>query len=67
MKTSIDRAWDTFQAEIKKKALDAEVRGSQWLADGNAARESGNMPKAEKCYEKAQYWLDRYNRLSGRV
>lgn len=70
MITSEDRAWDAFQAEIKRldaKALDAEVRASQWLADGNAARERGNMVKAEKCYAKSQFWLDRYNKLTGRA
>lgn len=70
MITSVDRAWDRFQAEIKRldeKALTAEVRASQWLADGNAARERGNMAKAEKCYAKSQFWLDRYNKLTGRA
>lgn len=51
---------------LPERQLDAEVRASQWLADGNAARESGNHEKAEVCYAKAQYWLDRYNLLAGR-
>ena len=51
---------------LKDRQLDAEVRGSQWLADGNEARESGNMAKAEKCYAKSQFWLDRYNLLAGK-
>lgn len=51
---------------MESKALDAEVRGSRWLADGNAAKEKGNMAKAEKCYVKSQFWLDRYNKLTGR-
>lgn len=52
-------------AERHEKALDAETRGNRWLADGNAAAEAGNKEKAEKCYEKGQFWLDRYNRLMG--
>lgn len=54
------------QISLKARQLDAEVRSSQWLADGNEARESGNIAKAEKCYAKSQYWLDRYNRLAGK-
>jgi hypothetical protein len=50
----------------REEAIDAEVRGSTWLADGNAAAEAGNKAKAEKCYDKAQFWLDRYNKLTGR-
>jgi uncharacterized protein HemY len=48
-----------------EKALDAEERGNKWLAEGNAAAEAGNKEKAEKCYEKGQFWLDRYNKLAG--
>ena len=67
MKSSVDKAWDRFQSKINEMALDAEVRASQWLADGNAARERGNMVKAEKCYAKSQFWLDRFNKLTGRA
>lgn len=52
-------------SERLQKALDAETRGNQWLADGNAAAEAGNKKKAEKCYDKGQFWLDRYNKLMG--
>ena len=51
---------------LKERTLDADVRSSQWLADGNEARESGDMVKAEKCYAKSQFWLDRYNLLAGK-
>lgn len=47
------------------KILDAEDRMNRWLADGNEAEERGNTAKAEKCFAKSQYWLDRYNRLTG--
>lgn len=51
---------------VAERALDAEVKASKWLADGNQAREAGQEEKAERCYEKAQFWLDRANLLSGR-
>ena len=51
----------------KEKAIEAEVRGSQWLAKGNEYAELGKNKHAEKCYDKAQYWLDRYNKLTGRT
>ena len=49
------------------KAIDAEERGNRWLADANEAAEAGNKAKAERCYEKGQFWLDRFNRLTGRA
>lgn len=45
-------------------AIDAEVRAGRWLADGNEAIEAGKLAKAERCYAKAQYWLDRFNTLT---
>lgn len=45
--------------------LDAEELSSKWLADGNAAAEKGNHIKAEKCYAKSQYWLDKANKDRG--
>ncbi len=48
-----------------EKIADAEMRGSHWLAEGNAASERGNKAKAEKCYSKSQFWLDRANKLRG--
>ena len=51
----------------KLKAIEAEERASKWLADGNEAAERGNHAKAERCYEKGQYWLDRLNRLEGNL
>lgn len=49
----------------RDKIIQAEERASKWLADGNEASERGKQAKAEKCYEKAQYWLDRYNQMAG--
>jgi hypothetical protein len=47
------------------KAIECEANGSKWLADGNAAAERGNTEKAEKCFAKAQYWLDKANVYRG--
>ena len=52
---------------ISERAIDAEVRASAWLADGNEAAEAGDDHKAQACYQKAQFWLDRFNLLSGRA
>lgn len=52
---------------LAERVLDAETRASQWLADGNQAKEAGRMTKAERCFQKAQFWLDRANLLSGRA
>jgi hypothetical protein len=51
---------------LQERVVDAEVRGSHWLAEGNAASEAGNAAKAERCYAKSQFWLDRFNLLTGR-
>ena len=41
----------------------AELHGSHYLAEANAAVERGNHEKSERLYEKAQEWLDEANRL----
>lgn len=50
---------------LKERMIEAEQRGSHWLAEGNEAHERGDNKKAERCYEKSQFWLDRYNTLAG--
>jgi len=50
---------------LSEKIIQAEENGGKWLADGNEAEERGNANKAEKCFSKAQFWLDRYNKLIG--
>lgn len=40
-----------------------DARGSNWLAKGNEYSEAGNQKKAEECYDKGQYWLDKSNEL----
>jgi hypothetical protein len=47
------------------KMIDADERGSRYLADANEAAERGDHAKAEKLYQKGQFWLDRYNKLAG--
>jgi hypothetical protein len=63
----------------KLKCLDADTRANRWLADGNAlsdeayaskdepARAQRLYKKAAECYAKAQFWLDRFNKLTGRA
>ena len=50
---------------LQEKMIEAEVRGSTYLADANEAAERGCATKAERLYEKSQFWLDRYNKLAG--
>ena len=50
---------------LSEKIADADERGGRYLADANEAAERGDDDKAEKLYEKGQYWLDRANRLLG--
>lgn len=50
---------------LHERMIDAEQRGSHWLAEGNEASERGDHEKAERFYEKSQFWLDRYNSLAG--
>lgn len=47
------------------KVADYDMRGSIWLARGNEYAERGMKAKAEQCYEKGQYWLDRSNAARG--
>jgi len=51
---------------LAQRILEAETRSNSWLADGNAADEAGDPAKANACYAKSQFWLDRFNHLSGR-
>lgn len=48
-----------------EKIVEAEARCARYLGDANEAAEGGNATKAEKLYDKAQYWLDRANKLRG--
>jgi hypothetical protein len=48
-----------------ERMIEADERGSRYLADANAAAERGDNAKAERLYEKGQFWLDRYNKLAG--
>lgn len=48
-----------------EKIIDADEHGGRWLAKANDLADRGETEKAERCYEKAQYWLDRSNKLLG--
>lgn len=51
--------------DIREKIADADLRGNQWLAKARAAEERGDNRRAEECYRKGNYWLDRSNKLRG--
>lgn len=53
--------------QLKARLIDAEVRGSTWLADANEAKDRGHYATAERRYDKAQYWLDVANNLRDRI
>ena len=48
-----------------KALLQADIMASRYLGDANEAAERGQQAKADRLYVKCQYWLDRYNKLSG--
>lgn len=50
---------------LQEKIIEADTRGSNFLADANEASESGDQSKAERLYAKGQYWLDKSNKLRG--
>ena len=49
------------------EAATAELHASHWLARANELSESGQHTKAESFYDKAQFWLDRANKLEGNM
>ena len=51
--------------DVRDKIADADQRGNEWLAKARAAEERGNQKRAEECYRKGNYWLDRSNKLRG--
>lgn len=51
--------------KLQRRIADADQHGSSWLAKGNEYAEKGNQAKAEQCYAKGQFWLDRSNTLRG--
>jgi hypothetical protein len=50
---------------LNVRMSEADALDNRWLADGNEAAEKGNTKRAEYCYAKGQFWLDRYNLLTG--
>jgi hypothetical protein len=59
------RAMTGAAMRAAKKATNFEAKASRWLADANEASEKGQKAKAERLYEKAQYWLDKANIARG--
>ena len=52
---------------LHERILDAQEYAARWLAKGNQYAEDGKKGPAERCYEKAQKYLDRLNELEGRA
>lgn len=57
----------TPKKPLQERIADADALANGWLADGNEASEAGNRTKAEACYEKAQFWKDRYTLLTNQA
>jgi hypothetical protein len=49
---------------LSQRILEAEDKAAMYLGNYNEAAESGQHEKAAKLYDKAQFWLDRFNLLS---
>lgn len=65
METKMANASSKPQKTISEKIADADMRGGDLLAKANEAAERGQHDKAERLYERSQYWLDRANKLLG--
>jgi hypothetical protein len=50
---------------LSERIAHADMMGGRHLANANEENEKGNKAKAEKLYEKVQYWLDLSNKLRG--
>lgn len=55
-----------MKSSLRERILRADELASRYLADANEASEKGQMERAERLYEKAQFWLDRWTLLTGR-
>jgi hypothetical protein len=78
-KELLGRAHKLNEKQKAARILDAETRCAKWLADGRELEDRARDPdlsdsqrfrlchRSVKAMEKSQYWLDRYNKLSGRV
>lgn len=53
--------------KLHNQMLYADTMGSNALANGNAASERGQKEKAQRHYDRGQYWLDRSNDLRDRI
>lgn len=53
--------------ENHQKVLEADERANRYLGDAREAEEAGQNGKAERLYAKCGFWMDRYNRLTGRA
>lgn len=52
------------QKTLSERIAQADMYASRWLGRGNFFEERGNREAAEKCFQKSQFWLDRWNKLT---
>lgn len=50
---------------LAERILEADHMGNKYLGDANEAAERGQHEKADRLYARGQFWLDRYNKLTG--
>jgi hypothetical protein len=52
---------------LNERILEADFFGNKYLGDFNELDEAGkgHTKKAQELYRKGQFWLDRYNLLTG--
>jgi len=51
---------------LKQRILEADHMGNRYIGDYNERIEAGKNDKtAERLYSKCQFWLDKYNKLTG--
>lgn len=50
---------------LEESIQQADVLASRYLGNANEAYEKGDQAKGDKLYAKAQFWLDRLNKLTG--
>lgn len=48
---------------LSELIADADAKGNDLLARANEALETGDAERAERLFERGQFWLDRSNQL----
>lgn len=51
--------------KIREQIAEADTRGNEWLRKGLEAEAAGKKRRADECFRKGGFWLDRSNKLRG--